>query len=639
MNKYYPKLFEKGQIGHLTVRNRLIRNSMGTYLAHHDCSVSDRNIKAGAQAAAGGMGVVFLDNSVVKHMYHMGVSAADDSQIPVLSMLAEAIKDRGAIAGMQLAHPGRDTGFVGGTEVVAASPITYEPWYEAGAKLPKALTIDEIHTLVGQFGDAAFRVKKAGFDIVEIHAAAGCIPTNFLSPHDNKRTDMYGGSLHNRMRFLLEIIRDIKKKCGPDFPISVKISMDDWEPEGIRIEESLEVAKALEREGVAILNLMSGTHATATAEFLKTNCYGAEMTKKFHDALHIPVMAGGNIFSPDEAEKLLEDGVADFVALGRSQLADPEWAKKAKEGRAEDIKPCINCLIGCMDHGLMGNVRIHCTVNPSLYKFEESVDQKPEPKNVAIVGGGPAGCEAALDASKLGHSVTLYEKRKLGGLMYEASVPDHKMNIRRLIHYYETQIEKDDNITVKKQEATFEELKNGGYDAVIIAQGGKVRRLTCPGKDNEIVTYAVDYLGGKKVAGQKAVVVGGGITGAETALELLNEGKDVTVVEMADQFLGNPSAASQACAIAISQTPIKVLTALRLESVEDHQAVLVDRWGNHKILETDAIVVAAGFIPQHELADQLEKETDMEVFNIGDSKRVRQIYDAIHEAYRAVKQI
>ena len=171
VNKFYPKLFEKGRIGNLTVKNRIIRNSMGTYLANPDCSVTINNVKAAAQAAEGGAGLVFMDNVVIKDMYHMGLSAADDTYIPGLAMMAEAIRDHGALAGMQLAHPGRDTGFVGGTEIVSASRITFEPWYEAGAQLPKELTIEEIHTMVQKYGEAALRVRKAGFDIVEIMAA------------------------------------------------------------------------------------------------------------------------------------------------------------------------------------------------------------------------------------------------------------------------------------------------------------------------------------------------------------------------------------------------------------------------------------------------------------------------------------
>ena len=283
-NKYYPHLFQKGTVGGVVLKNRIVRNSMGTYLGNPDGTVTDRQIKAYAQAADGGAGLIFMDNAVPVPMVSCGLRADKDEFIAGLTLLAETVKEHGAVPGIQLAHPGRDAAFVGSADVIGASEITFEPWYEMGYKMPRALTIEEIHDLVERFGDAAVRCKKAGFEIIEIHGAAGCIPTNFLSPHDNKRTDMYGGSLHNRMRLLLEIVRNIKKKCGPNFPVGVKLSTEDWEPEGIRIEETIEVAKALEKEGVSHLNIMGGTHATASREFLLPNAFNAKHTKMLKDA-------------------------------------------------------------------------------------------------------------------------------------------------------------------------------------------------------------------------------------------------------------------------------------------------------------------------------------------------------------------
>ena len=256
------------------------------------------------------------------------------------------------------------------------------------------------------------------------------------------------------------------------------------------------------------------------------------------------------------------------------------------------------------------------------------------------MGAGPAGCEAALTASKRGHQVTLFEKRGFGGAMVEASRPDNKANIRRLIRYYEEHILADPNITLVKENADFDTLAHGGFDAVILANGGKTRRLQVPGGDSEQVLYASDYLlGNRKAEGTRAVVIGGGITGADTALELLREGKEVTIGEMADAFLASPGSASQAYGIEIAQSPIRILTGKRLIEVQPGQIRLTDRWGNESVLEADCVVVAAGYLPQNELADRLEQETDLEVFHVGDSKKVRQIYDAIHEGFAAARQI
>ena len=637
----YPNLFSKGYVGNLEVKNRIIRNSMGTHLANYHCTVSDYNVKAAAEAADGGVGIVFMDNVVANNMHHMGLSAEDDTMLPGLALMAEAIREHGAIPALQIAHAGRDNGFVSGSDIVSASRITFEPWYEAGAKLPREMTVEEIHELEDLYGKAALRAKNAGFQLVEIHGACGCLPTNFLSPHDNHRTDMYGGSLHNRMRFLVELVRSIKRYVGPNFPVSVKLSMDDCEPEGIRLEETIEVCKVLEREGVALLNLVTATHATANhSSGFYPWAYCAEMSAKVKEVVNVPVMVTGAIQSPECAEEILAKGQADFIGTARQVLADPAWPKKAKACHSEDIIPCIRCMIGCTDRGILGNQPIRCAVNPTLFKFyQEKYPKTEEPKRVAVIGAGPGGCEAALTAKKRGHDVTLYEKRSIGGAMIEASVPDYKADIRRLTKYYEVQIEKA-GIPVKYEEATAEKLIAENYDAVIIAVGGATRKLCVPGIDNEIVAYAMDYLGGRvKFEGDKAVVIGGGITGAEAALELAAEGKQVTIVEVMDQFLPSRATVIPEYLMALGRNNVRIVTGNRLESVKDHTAVIVDRFGNTEEIPTDAIVIAAGFTPQKELANKLEEETNMEVYTVGDCRGARQIQDAVHEGYAAGRQV
>lgn len=646
-NAYYPNLFTKGKIGNLEIKNRIIRNSMGTYLAHNNCAVSDRSVKAAIEAAKGGVGLVFLDNCVVKDMYHMGLSAQDDTYIPGLNLLAEAIKDNGALAGMQLAHPGRDAGIVGGSDVPGASPILPEIMYNIGAQIPYAMTIPQIKEIQEQYGQAALRVMRAGFDLVEIHAAAGCLPCNFLSPHDNTRTDMYGGSLFNRMRFLVEIIRSIKKYCGPSYPISVKLSMDDLEPEGIRVEETIEVCKALENEGVSLLNLVDGTHVASMATgFFPVNISAAR-AKMVKEQVHIPVMVTGNIQSTENAEEILESGAADFVGTARQSLADPAWPKKAKAGKSEDIVPCIRCMVGCADHGLTANCPLHCSVNPTLFRFYETPYPKTEePKNVAVIGAGPAGCQAAITLARCGHKATVYEKNEIGGALIQASVPNYKSDIRRLIAYYKTQLDKL-GVEVVKAEADFDTIKNGGYDAVIIATGAVTRKLDVPGIENSCVSYAMDYLSAKakdssaKLAeGGEAVVIGGGITGAEVALELVEEGKKVTIVEVMDKFLDLRSHVAPIYMQAVYGAGVRVITGYRLESVDGEAAVIVDRFGNKQRLNADGgIVVAAGFTPNTELAQRLEDETDIEIFCVGDCKKARQILEATREGYNAACQI
>lgn len=610
---------------------------MGTDLGNPDGSATDRQITAYAEAAEGGAGIVYMDACAPVRIHHCGLTIDTDASIASLSLLAEAIKYHGAIAGCQIAHPGRDAGFVGGDDLVAPSAIQWEPWYQAGAAIPRALSLEEIHEMVSAYGDAARRCMIAGFDIVDIHAACGTLASNFLSPLNNTRTDMYGGSLYNRARFVVEIIKDMKKKTGADYPISVRLSCDDNEPGGIRVEETVEVAKMCEAAGADVINITGGSHAEAVrcASIFLPWGINLEDAAKIKQAVNIPVMCAGGFKTPEFAEQALAEGKIDYIGLGKPVLADPFWAKKAKEGRAEDIKPCINCLIGCHDRGLMAGRVPHCAVNPTLYKYEApAIIPAQAPKNVAVIGGGPAGIEAAITATQRGHNVTIYEKRALGGAMIEASVPDYKSDIRLLIQYYQTQLEKL-NIKVVNEEATIDTIKNGNYEAAIIAVGGKTRVLDVPGIDNEIVTYAMDVLGGNAPAGQKVVIIGGGITGAETADVLAEQGKDVTIVEMMDSFLANAGLSAIGYFHKIAKAGIKVITGKRLESIVGHTAVLVDRFGNRSELEADSIVISAGFVPQKELANQIEAETGIDVYTAGDCRSARQIQDAVHEGYIA----
>ena len=539
---------------------------------------------------------------------------------------------------MQLSHPGRDGGFVGGEDCVAASRITAESWFEMGMPAPREMSIEEIKEVIEQYGDAALRVKRAGFDLVEVMAAAGCLPCNFLSPKDNQRRDMYGGDLHNRMRFCIEVARNIRKKCGPDFPLSFKLSGDDREG-GIHIEETVEVCKALEKEGVDLFNIVGGTHATTWTQtgFYPEGIYVpyAEAVKA---AVNVPVLVTGNIQTPEFAEQLLTEGKADFIGLARTQLADPFFVKKAKEGRAEDIVPCIRCMIGCNDYGLLANTVIHCAVNPTLYKYEcPKIVQTDAPKKIAVIGAGPAGLEAAVTAKLRGHDVTLFEKRQIGGMMIEAGAPEFKKDIRRLITYYETQLKKLE-IPVVEKEASAEDIRSGGFERAIVAVGGIPRTIDVPGIDLPSVSQALEVLGGKIPEGKSAVVIGGGITGAETALELAEAGKQVTIVEMMDQFLAKFSAANPAYFEAVYGAGIRVITGKRLEKVESGKAIIVDRFGNKEELEADAVVISAGFVPQHELAEELDEFLE-DVIEIGDGKQVRQIYDAIREGYAAARNM
>ena len=343
---------------------------------------------------------------------------------------------------------------------------------------------------------AAKRAQIADFDMVEFHACHGYLISNFLSPRTNKRQDWYGGSLENRMRFLLEVIAESQRQVGPSYPICVRVSGTDYEPDGHTIEETIELCRRLEAMGVAVIHMSGGNHHQTIHEVspmgmsLGHNVWAAEAVKK---ELRIPVIASGSITSPEFAEQILAEGKGDFVALGRPLWADPEFPKKAMAGRPEDIRPCIRCNDGCLARGDHQAKTISCSVNVAVCREEEfRITKAEEPRNVAVIGGGPAGMEAARVCALKGHQVTLYEKRELGGALIEASIPDFKApDLKPLIRYLSTQVKKL-KIKVVQKEATEKEIRDGGYDAVIFATGATLRMPEeIAGIGNANVTHAM----------------------------------------------------------------------------------------------------------------------------------------------------
>lgn len=641
----YKKLFEPGYIGTLEVSNRIIKSSTTTGMANMDGTVTERLVRHYKELARGGTGLVNVGYAWVDHIASKSVQcqigAADNEHIPGLMWLAKTIQENGAKAGLQLEHCGRQK-FLGTPPMKAPSRVPWEELKMMGGTVPDELTFEEIEGIVEAFGDAARRTQMAGFDLVEVHAAHGYVITNFLSPRTNKRTDWYGGSLENRMRFLLEIAANVRKKVGRDYPFSVRLSGSEYEVDGVMIEETIETAKALEQAGVDIVHISGGNHHQmahqVTPMYLPVahNTWAAERVKK---AVSIPVIASGSITSPDLAEEILSSGKADFVGLARPLFADPYFAKKAMAGNAEDIVPCIRCCDGCLERGIFPFGHIHCTVNVNCGKEGEfDITPAKEVKKVAVVGGGPGGMEAARVAALKGHQVTLFEKRELGGRLFEASLPSFKSDIKPLITYYANQMKKIKNIKVVKKEATPEDIKQGSFDAVVIAIGGKTIRPTIAGIDSKKVVYWEDAMNGAKM-GKNILVAGGGLIGTELAMHLAEQGKNVSIVEMLDQVANGVEKAAIAVVMGmIADLKIGIHTGQRLVAVTDKGAITVDRYGKETEFEADNVVLALGLAPQRDFAAAL-KDEDMEVFEVGDAVKGRKIFDAIHEGHCAVRYL
>ncbi len=645
MKTNFPKLFEPGWIGNVQLKNRVIKAPQHTGLANPDGSITERMLRYYRDVASGGVCMViveyaWIDNDASRASpCQLGISSVD--HIPGLSLLAQTIQANGAKAAIQISHAGRQRFTLARPK--APSTVPWEEIYAAGCPAPDVLTFEEILQIVKSFGQAAKKAQIADFDMVEIHACHGYLISNFLSPRTNKRTDWYGGSLENRMRFLLEVIAEIKCQVGPGYPVCVRVSGIDYEPDGTKIEETIELCKRLEALGVAAIHMSGGNHHQTIHEVspmgmsLAHNVWAAEAVKK---EIKIPVIASGSINLPGLAESILADGKGDFIGLGRPLWADSQWPLKAMQGRPEDIRPCIRCNDGCLARGDHQAKTISCSVNVAVCREDEFKITKAEhSRNVAVIGGGPAGMEAARVCALKGHQVTLYEKRELGGALLEASIPDFKApDLKPLIDYLRTQIKKL-KIKVVNQEATSKAIKDGGFDAVIVAAGATPLALEeVQGINHKKVTSASQVLHGKAKLGQKIAVIGGGIVGTEVGLFLAEQGKDVVFVEMLDTFMNNITFDEKLVyEERFKNLNVSIHTGKRLESVSDKGITVMDRYGARTTIPADAVVLAAGFTPNRDLIDSLRKDARLQVLEVGDCVKPRKIFDAIHDGHLAAK--
>jgi 2,4-dienoyl-CoA reductase-like NADH-dependent reductase (Old Yellow Enzyme family) len=633
MSSAFPHLFAPGWIGTLELGNRVIKAPQGLGYGNRDGTVSERTIRHYRRVAQGGAGLVIVaaahvDPSIGKS-FHGQLLLTDDEFVAGLARLAQTIRNEGACAGLQLEHCGRQS-FLGIPPVKAPSPVPWPAMYEAIGLVPEELTREEIRATVAAFGSAARRAVLAGFDLVELHGAHGYLITNFLSPHTNKRTDEYGGPLENRVRFLAEVIESVRAQVPEGFPVTVRLDGTDYEPDGITIEETVEVAQLAERLGIDAVHVTGGDHHTMTFQVSPMlmpraiHVWAAEAVKR---AVEIPVIASGSITLPEIAEDVLATGKADFVSLGRPLLADPFWPAKAKAGRAADIRPCIRCNDGCLDRTFMRYQASTCSVNPTVGN-EEELELEPAvgPRRVAVAGGGPAGLEAARGLAVRGHQITLYEPGRLGGALHEAAAPEFKADLRPYLDYLVRQVESL-GIAVRAEAATGSALRDGGYDAVVVATGARPRALEVPGAAQHAV--AADG------AVASAIVVGGGFVGAETALRLAEAGAAVTLVEAGDELMrGDVITDRITYGERLGASGVRVLLGSTVVAVRRDGVTLADG----RELETQRVVAAVGRVSNRSLADEA-RAAGVDVHVVGDALRPGRIHDAVHGAYALARRL
>jgi 2,4-dienoyl-CoA reductase-like NADH-dependent reductase (Old Yellow Enzyme family)/thioredoxin reductase len=675
----YPHLFSPIRLGGVEVANRICHVPTDISSANADGSINPRVIAYHEQVAKGGCGLIIVGASTPDKATGRPtvtcVAVDEDPLIPGLSELAEAMHRHGARCAVQIQHPGRQAAWPrkdlmsasdqlvdlpgsAGHEVVYAEEV-------AKGKAIREMTVDEIYELVEKFAEGAWRVQQAGFDFVELHGAHGYLIAQFMSPYVNKRNDRFGGSFLNRMRFVLEIVSRIKHKCGRDFPVGVRYSGVEWIEGGRELEETVRVARLLEEHGVAFVDITAGIFE-APASVMDPmyypqgwNTYTAEEVKKH---VKIPVITSHTLRDPGYCERILAEGKTDMVGLSRQMVADPHWANKAFARKPEEIRKCISCLVGCWQESLMIRRHMRCAINPAVGD-ERFLHLEPAAAkcNVAVVGGGPGGMEAARIATLRGHKVTVFERTgELGGAILCCCVVPGKTKMRWYADWLRYQIAKL-AVEVRLQTSpSVDDLKP--FDAVILATGGRVAWPQVPGIDSPLVTTFADVLRCENQScryyprdkppalvdcGQTVLIWGDHFAAADAAEKLAGQGKKVTIVTenrefaqwmepchkdvMLKRFAGSNG---EGLTSKTFDQPVTVIPSTTVAEIRpDGQVTLMDAAFRKSTLQVENVVLAA-VEPEDGLYSQL-LEAGVTAIKIGDAARVRNLRAAVTEGANA----
>lgn len=636
----FKKVLSKGKIGGVKLENRFVMPPMGSNHGEPGGKVGDKLIEYYSARARGGFGLIIIEFVCVDPVGKAipGQLMLDtDENIDGFKKLADRIHADGSKVFMQIHHAGRQThSVITGTQPVAPSPIPCP----VNKDLPKELTIDEIYQIIDRFADTAYRAKVAGYDGVEIHGAHGYLVGQFMSGYTNKRIDEFGGDLAGRMKFPIEIVKKIKEKCGKDFPISFRISGRERVDSGLDIQETVIISKALEKAGVDAIHVSTGVYATMPYIIAPphiSNGYLLKDALAVKQAVDIPVIAVGRINDPVMAEEIIDKGIADFVSLGRAAIADAEFPNKVKENKIDEIAPCVGCLTRCQ--GIAGidpeDKGVSCMINPFTgHELTMKIKPTENPKNIVVVGGGVGGLETAWVAAARGHNVTLFEKsNKLGGVVNPGCIPPNKHELARALRYY-VQMCKKHGVNIKlNTEVNEQTIIDLNADEVIIATGSVPATLSVENEGIQIV-QAIDILGGNVLAGQKVLIVGGGLVGIETAEYLLSQGRAATVIEMTDN-VGSDHHPSIRYFInkTLQQGGVEVLTNTKVEKFTKDGAICSTTEGERVFSGYDMVALAVGANPYNPLEKKLKGKVKS-LHIIGDAKQPRRIIDAVEEGAR-----
>ncbi len=647
----YAKLFQPGKIGPMTVKNRIVMPPFEKGYCTYEGMVTQRYLDYIEARAAGGLGLCFAEATAIDprgkaRTFQLG--AWDDSHIPSLRRLADVAHKYDMKVATELYHGGRETQpQVTGVQLVSCS--SHRPCPAIGSYPARTLTIPEIKEIIGLYADSARRTQEAGFDMVEVHGAHGYLVGQFLSPFTNDRTDEYGGSFENRMRFPLEVVAAVRKAVGNDYPVAYRMSGSEFVEGGLTLEDMKLVAKRLEDAGIDLIDvsgaiLESGYIIAAPMGFGEG--YFVHLGAGIKQAVSIPVVIANRLESPELAEQVLARGEADYVALGRGLHCDPAWPRKLQEGRRGEVRLCIACNV-CSDQMLSQNPAL-CAINPETgLERENAIKPAAQSKNVVVIGAGPAGMEAARVLRLRGHQVTLLERQPVaGGLLRYAAMAPRMAELTRVTDFLWHEVNRLGVEVRLNTEATPALMAELGPDAIVVATGAK--EMTPPsvvGIRSPNVVPALAVLDGAVTAGKRVVVMGSKLTGCKVAEKLAAAGHTVIVAELEKTFL-----TERWLTASLRHEYLKTLenhpnVELRADTTVEEIAgstVILQRDGIQETLsDIDTVVLAVGYDYAGTLAaDLIAANAAAEVYEVGDGAfPAGSLLEVMHSAARVARMI
>ena len=646
----YPHLFSPIKVGPLTLKNRIeaapvnISNlPMSGYPTAENIAIFEGKAKGGAAIVHMGECRIDLKTGI---SHKLCIALDDPEVLPYLHAATDAIKKHNAFAAVELIHPG-----------TRANPEYYDGPIWGPSAGPGHLGKDyseldqaTIDYIVERFGDAAEMAKLGGVDLVMIHAGHGWLLHQFLSPLNNRRTDRYGGSLENRARITMEVIANIRKKCGKDFPIEVRMSGTEIVEGGLTLQDQIEFAKLLDGK-VDLIHVTSGTfHVPSTNQhmipngFLPQGCnvYLAEAIKK--EMKHTPVVTVGALGDPELMESIIAEGRADSVALARPLLADPELPNKLKAGQADQVSPCLRCM-ACISESFVPYVRYcsrirRCPSNPTAYKVipASQVKKAEQPKKVLVIGGGPSGMEAAAELAERGHQVILCEREnELGGAMRHAKYVPFKQKVDQLMHVMIRRLERSGAEIRLRTAATPALVESLCPDVIVAALGAKVKKPEVAGAERAII--AEDALRKIDSLGQNVAIVGGGLVGCELALQLGMTGRTVHLLSRKKEVCRDAAYLyREGLLMELKKVPVKIYNEAECTAITSEGITVRNADDHEYTLPADTVIWAGGYLPMEEEAEQF-RTLAYDFWKIGDCAQVRKIYNARREGYNAGSNI